>query len=86
MNASRIDTHHHWLGLMIFMEAHRRLLHGQFGRIPEPVTVWAWAEGGYCIDAPMTLPAGGCFYLDLQPFREDEPNGLPEQLTVEREA
>lgn len=80
------------LGIMIFMEVHRRILHGQFGVIPKPIKDWAFAEGGYCLDAPDNLPAGACEFYELDPTgMEDMANefghfGLPTQITVEREA
>jgi hypothetical protein len=46
------------VGLFAFIEMHRRLLGGRFGRIPEPISRDAWDMSGYCIDAPRLLPAG----------------------------
>jgi hypothetical protein len=46
----------------------------------------AWDDYGYCIDAPETLPAGGCYGLDLPQFEpDDKPQYMPAQLTVERD-
>jgi len=79
------------LGVLFFMEFHRRILGGRFGRIPTPIKDWAFAEGGYCLDAPDILPAGGCEFFDLDPTgMEDHLDefghfGLPTQLTVPRE-
>lgn len=79
------------LGILIFMEAHRRILGGQFGVIPKPIKEWAFAEGGYCLDAPDNLPAGACEFFDLDPTgMEDMVDefgyfGLPAQITVPRE-
>ena len=81
----RVETHHHWLGLMIFVEAHQRLLRGEFGSIPTPLEVWAFAEGGYCIDAPQSLPAGACFYADISPLPGETASGFPVQIAIERE-
>lgn len=80
------------LGILFFMEFHRRILGGQFGRIPTPIKDWAFAEGGYCLDAPDTLPAGGCEFFSLDPTgMEDMLDefgnlGLPTQLTAPRES
>lgn len=81
------------LGVLIFMETHRRILGGKFGAIPKPVKEWAFAEGGYCLDAPEQLPAGASEFMDLdpsgiEPEQLDEFGhfGLPTQITVEREA
>lgn len=79
------------LGILIFMEAHRRILGGQFGVIPKPIKEWAFAEGGYCIDAPDNLPAGACEFYELDPTDMEDivdefgHYGLPTQITVERE-
>lgn len=40
----------------------------------------AWDDAGYCLDAPVTLPAGGCEYMQI-----DEDAGLPVQLTFMRD-
>ncbi len=80
------------LGIFIFMEAHRRLLGGKFGAIPKPIKEWAFAEGGYCIDAPDSLPAGACKFFDLDPTgleglaNEFGHYGVPTQIMVERDA
>jgi len=79
------------LGILFFMETHRRILGGRFGSIPAPLKVWAFAEGGYCLDAPDMLPAGGSEFFALDPTgMEDSLDefgnfGLPQQLTVPRE-
>jgi hypothetical protein len=80
------------LGILIFMETHRRILGGQFGAIPRPIKDWAFAEGGYCIDAPDIIPAGGTEFFSMDPEgMEDDCDefgnfGLPTQITVERGA
>ncbi len=79
------------IGILIFMELHRRILHGEFGAIPEPIKDWAFTEGGYCLDAPDNLPAGACEFYDLDPTdMEDELDewghwGMPVQIMVPRE-
>lgn len=77
------NTH---LGVLIFMETHSRILSGKFGKIPRPLRDWAFAEGGYCIDAPQLLAAGACEFMECGPPPEGEPEpyGLPDQITVER--
>lgn len=78
-------SHHQWVGLTIFMETHRRVHSGNFGALPKPLTEWAWAEGGYCIDAPQSIPAGGCYFEPVPPPHDDEwPPGIPAQLEVDR--
>lgn len=88
---SGVDPMRTQIGMMIFLETHRRILGGQFGRIPDRLSKWAFAEGGYCLDAPELLPAGGCEFMDLDPTgMEDQCDefghfGLPAQMTVLRE-
>jgi hypothetical protein len=60
------------IGTLIFMEIHRRILFGQFGKIPKYISDWAFAEGGYCLDAPDHLPAGYCEYYELGPETDPE--------------
>jgi hypothetical protein len=95
---SQHDTGHYTaqetraLGILIFMEAHRRIHGNQFGSIPKPIKEWAFAEGGYCLDAPDTLPAGACEFYALDPTGVEDLcdefgyYGLPAQITVERGA
>jgi hypothetical protein len=68
------------LGILFFIETHRRILKGEFGRIPRHLSDAATAEGGYCVDAPESLPAGACYYHQC-----DAETGLPAQLELERE-
>lgn len=70
-----------FIGVLIFMELHRRILGGQFGSIPKPIRDYAFAEGAYCIDAPEVLPAGGSRWMDVDP----ELGGLPVQMLVTRD-
>jgi hypothetical protein len=78
------------LGTLIFIEIHRRILKGKFGKIPQPIQDWCFAEGRYCLDAPETIPAGGCefFYLDSTGLEGDLNEfghfGCPTQLTIQR--
>lgn len=61
-----------------------------YRRVPKPpkhLRDWAMREDGYIIDAPDTMPAGGCvaYYLpDMTDVPEDE-RYMAVQLTVERE-
>ena len=74
-----IAEHHH-VGMLVFLELHRRILGGKFGRIPSPLRDDAFSMGGYCLDAPELMPAGGCFYDDC-----GEGLGVTMPLTVYRE-
>lgn len=87
MTAMKVDNQGHFIGVLIFMETHRRLLHGEFGSIPRQLREWAFAEGGYCLDAPELLPAGGCEWIGAGPPPEGESEedwGIPSQITVQR--
>ena len=68
------------LGVLIFMEYHRRFLKGKFGSLPAAIRASVFVDGGYCIDAPDHLPAGACHY-----FQCDAETGLPAQLEIDRE-
>jgi hypothetical protein len=76
----KIDRH--MVGLGILMETMHRLKAGIYGGkvAPEHIIKSCWIEGGYNIDAPDTLPAGGCKW-----FQVDDEGGIAEQLTVDRE-
>lgn len=69
-------------GLSILMETMRRLQAGIYGgnTAPQHLIKSCWDDGGYNIDAPSSIPAGGCHWLEV-----DEEGGLPEQMMVERE-
>jgi len=82
---AKADNSRQFIGLLIFMEVHRRALGGQFGRLPTALKDWAFAEGGYCLDAPETLPAGGCYFAEVEPpDGEEGPYGISAQITVTR--
>lgn len=94
--ATRYDTKHRDLlprqmrhgavGMLVFMETHRRVLGGQLGKIPEPLKIDAFSMSGYCLDAPNDIPAGGMAWecLDLgEGFDPDDAVSV--QLTVRRE-
>jgi hypothetical protein len=78
--ASPVERGGAFVGILVFTEVHRRILKGEFGRIPKHISDDAFASGGYCLDAPEAIPAGGCEY-----FRCDEETGLPAQLQISRE-
>jgi hypothetical protein len=80
MTAGRVDHQRCFIGIQFFLEAHRRVLGNNFGSIPEPLKTDAFDQGGYCIDAPESIPAGACEY-----FWCDADMGLPSQLQIERE-
>lgn len=75
------QSHFH-IGVLVFMEFHRRILGGKFGSIPEPIKDDAFNMGGYCLDAHETLPAGSMEFISFGP-EEDDWNWSP--TTVERE-
>ncbi len=62
---------HTWVGLQVFIETHRRILHGAFGRIPKALTDDAFSMAGYCLDAPDLLPAGSVVYERTGPEADD---------------
>lgn len=49
------------IGALVFIETHRRLLGDEFGAIPKPLTDDSFSMSGYCLDAPMLIPAGSMF-------------------------
>jgi hypothetical protein len=71
--------------LMCNMAKHFPTPSGYGSLAPKHLLRAAWDDHGYCIDAPQTMPAGGCYGLDLPPLGDDEtPSYMPAQLTVER--
>ena len=58
---------HHQIGLLIFLETHRRILGGEFGRIPGPLKDDAFSMGGYCLDAHEIMPAGSTEFYSVGP-------------------
>lgn len=72
---------HHSLGVLVFLETHRRLLHGEFGRIPEPLKDDAFSMGSYCLDAHELLPAGSTEFYSFGPGKDD---WLPAPTTLLR--
>lgn len=73
---------HSFVGVLVFMETHRRVLGGLFGRIPSHLKDDAFGMGGYCLDAHPVLPAGSVEYLKFGPG-DDEWHWSP--TTVDRE-
>lgn len=65
-----LQTHGH-IGMLVFVETHRRVLGGKFGRISEPLSEDAFSMGGYCIDAPETLPAGSTEFHSFGPGADE---------------
>lgn len=61
-----VQSHFH-VGVLCFMETHRRILGGKFGRIPEPLKEDAFSAGGYCLDAHDVLPAGSTEFISFGP-------------------
>lgn len=70
-----------FVGVLVFMEFHRRILGGKFGEIPKPISDDAFSMSGYCLDAPELLPAGACRFREVGPEPDD---WIVEQATVER--
>jgi hypothetical protein len=72
-------------GILTFMEFHRRIFKGAFGRLPSSIKVDAFAMSGYCLDAPDCMPAGGCYAF---PIDVDGDGSLiefvPTQMEVSR--
>jgi hypothetical protein len=77
-------TGNYVVGVHIFMETHRRLLKGAFGRIPKPISEDAFSMGSYCLDAPEVMPGGGMFYNEFAPPEDGEPQWVPSQFIVHR--
>ena len=74
------NFHRFKVGLLIQVE--------NFKRQPEPKFcdyTWLWQDGGYCIDAPDLMPAGGC-YAELvnDPTDNTAVEYFPCQLTIVR--
>jgi hypothetical protein len=67
---SSIQTHHQ-VGVLVFVETHRRILGGNFGRIPEALKEDAFSMGGYCLDAHDIIPAGSVAYESFGPEPDD---------------
>lgn len=80
-----LGQHHSAIGLLVFMETHRRILGGKFGRIPKPLSDDAFSMGGYCIDAPDLIPGGGCYYDEFAPPDEEGQNWVVSQFIAQRE-
>lgn len=74
------------IGLLAFVELHRRIHGSRFGKVPEPLKEDAFAAGGYCLDAPGTIPSGGMYYDEFAPPDEDgERNWVATPFTWSRE-
>lgn len=68
------------IGLLVFIELHRRIHGGEFGSVPAPLRDDAWSQGGYCIDAGNVIPGGASRWCDI-----GDDTGFPEQIFIERE-
>lgn len=76
-----IQSHYH-VGVLCFIETHRRVLGGAFGRIPEPLKEDAFSMGGYCIDAHESMPAGSTEFSSFGPGKDD---WVQAPTTIERD-
>lgn len=70
------------VGVLVFMEYHRRILKGEFGEIPKPISDDAFNMGGYCLDAPELMPAGSTEFYQFGPEKDD---WIAEPTSIERE-
>jgi hypothetical protein len=80
----RIDGMHSGLGARLMLSYFTRLECGICGPKPLPgrrFTDSVWIEAGYSIDAPESMPAGGMRTFMIA----DDPDPIPEQMTVDRE-
>lgn len=74
--------HQHWVasmraevksvGMLVFVELHRRYFGGKFGRMPDALSSDAFSMSGYCLDAPGAMPGGGLRYDE---YALPDPNG-----------
>ena len=62
---------HHGVGVLVFIETHRRILKGRFGRIPVALKDDAFSMGGYCLDAHELLPAGSVKFESFGPGKDE---------------
>ena len=62
---------HLGLGVLVFVETHRRVFGLQFGPLPRPLRDDAFSMSGYCLDAHDTLPAGSVEYSSFGPGEDD---------------
>lgn len=79
-----IETPEHaFIGLLVFIETHRRVFHGQFGKLPRALEQDAFSMGGYCLDAPDELPGGACEFYSIG---AEPDEWIVAQVKVSREA
>jgi hypothetical protein len=57
--------------MLLFLEMHRRVFGGAFGRLPECLSQDAFDMRGNCIDAPDAMPAGSVVFSKFGPDPED---------------
>lgn len=67
---SRMQSNY-WVGMLVFIEVHRRIHGSQFGTVPKPLRDDAFCQGGYCLDAPELLPAGSTLFESFGPGVDD---------------
>lgn len=70
-------TGHECLGPILLCETYKKY---GMKRPPRVLIDLAWSDAGYCLDAPSSLPAGGCRSENL----DDDMVDVPMQITVER--
>jgi hypothetical protein len=75
-----VQGHHH-VGVLVFVELHRRIHKGAFGKVPQPIRDDAFGMSCYCLDAPDIMPAGSVFFDRYGPEPDD---WLPMVTTVTR--
>jgi hypothetical protein len=59
------------VGVKVFIETHRRVLGGEFGRIPIELSDDAFSMSGYCIDAHEIMPAGSTEFHRFGPDADE---------------
>jgi hypothetical protein len=59
------------VGVLVFLEMHRRVLGGKFGSIPAPIRDDAFSMSGYCLDAHELMPAGSMRFHRFGPEPDD---------------
>lgn len=73
---------HRFVGVMVFLEMHRRILGKEFGKIPKALSEDAFSMAGYCLDAHEEMPAGSTEFHSFGPGRDD---WLAQATTVKRD-
>jgi hypothetical protein len=73
---------HGQVGVLCFLELHRRIHGRNFGRVPSHLSDDAFAAAGHCLDAHELLPAGSVESKSFQGADEVEWIWLP--TTIKR--